>query len=1155
MANLLNATRFKSPTTAASSFNITIPATAAGSKLVCVSGGGAIVTAKLGVGGTNFTKRTVSLNTFEVAAQDIVDAAGGTTTIQITLNGPENVDGMIYEFASGSLGNFISGATQAGGNVNVDSQGQVATNTITTTGASVLFSMFVVADTGIPAAARKFWGLEPLGKQYVNEFVMPDATKTRYWSLVGVSDQLSAGTFAARSSRLVSGAHQLVIWGYENLAPGTPTYANPYANAIAAENSLPGSFSTTWHGPRTNANIAGYTESFSYAPGSTVNFKVDSNNTGFTVEINRFGYYGHVNFGGKRKATVTGTPAVQSAPTIDSFGGTVCAWSTTASWAIPSDATPGIYVYNMRRSDNSSFVAQGIFVVRSTVPGSQNNQVMIATSEMTWQAYNVWGATTDAGNNYTGYTGRSIYGQAPGVAIGARAFAVSFDRPLGTIGANMSSYFWDSEAGLVNFLEGNGYDLAYFGSVDIEKDSTIPAKFKVAVSSGHSEYWTDNMRDGYEDARDAGTSLMFFSSNTALWRVRFDPGDTDRRKMICYKDSHDTTGYDGTTKYDPVSYTGTWRDARTNVGGVNNTFQRPEPGMTGQWFVGNGPFNERLAVTNSFASLPVWRNTRVATGGTISLRGTGGDALAAAGTSLNITLPGGTQAGDLIVAAVVFNGVPGLIADNGMRAIRRVDDGTNQVTILFVGYAASAGGSVTFSWAASVQASIAVSVYGGAVWYDTDASVVADTGGAALHSTRSITNAGPNMWAVCAFADTTTSSSSKTTTWTPGAGLTSRVVAHNAASGTSPWSSAALMDSNGAVSQGAHQYVATAEFANPHAAAGILYISPGTVLASGTLGYEWDYVKRDEPSTPVNLVMLSEQAVPLVNQASNYNGDTYTGTGLYKCGISLYLATSGAFVFNVGTWRYQYGISRFRGGNADTSGTIDVAMQQAVINMIKDMGVAYTTLLDTVANEDATALVDPGTAATAADYGLTLTATTYQQLFDSKRLPTSSNANDSTDYTLGTVFTASTNGAVHGVKWYFPDNLPNDHVVGLLYSWTTDTTGSELARVTFINPQSGWNQALFSSPVNITANTKYVIAVWTYDRYVQVASQFSSAGVTSGDLTAPQDTGSVHNGKRLAGSGSPAYPSGTLSGNGYLADVLFIGGGTVQFEGWGIPIG
>ena len=1157
MANLLNFTRFKSPTTAVSSFNVTIPTTAANSKLVCVAGGGAVITAKLGVGGTNFTKRTQSLSTREVAAQDIVDATGGTTTIEISLNGPENVDGMIFEFASGTLGNFIAGATQTGSSVTRDSDWQMGTQSVTTSGASVLFSMFTVnEDTN--NAARKFWGLEPAGKQFSNEYISPDASKSIYWSMIGVSDQLSAGTFSAKSSRIVGGNYQNVVWAYENLAPGTPTYANPYPNAIAVENSLPGSQSGVWFGATTNSNIAGYTDLLSYNPGDTVNFKVDSNNVGFDVEVFRHGYYGYPSFGAKRKATISGTPTVQPSPTINSYGGAVCAWGTTATWAIPSDATPGVYVYNMRRTDNSSFVAQGIFVVKSPVPGSQQNKVMVATADLTWQAYNVWGARTDSGDGYAGYTGRSIYGTAPTVSISGRAFAVSFDRPIGTVGANPGTYYWESESGLVNFLEGNGYDLAYFTSIDIDKNPVIPSRFKVAVSQGHSEYWTDNMRDAYEDARAANTNVIFLSGNTSLWRVRFDPADTNRRTMICYKDSHDAVGYDSTTKYDPVSYTGTWRDIRTNVGGVNNTVQRPEPALHGQWFIGNAPFSDRVAVTNEHGSSPIWRNTRVATGGTITYRGSATASLTSAATILNFTQHASVQAGDLAIAILVFNSNPGLINNNGYRLIRHATDSANQWTYVFAGYPTNSGAAAgNFSWSNSAVASVAINFYGGAVWWDTDAAVKVDNGGTALHTTRSITNVGPDMWAVCAFGDTTTSGSSKTTTWTAGSGLTHRATAHNAGAGASPWNSASLMDTNGSITVGAHQYSATAEFANTNAAAGILYISPGTTLYAGTIGAEWDYVKRDEPTTPQNLVMLSEQPISVINQMSNYNGDSYAKTSLYKYGLSLFKdSTSNSLVFNAGSWRYQWGISRHRGSQNDISGSVDVAQQQAVLNILKDMGVAHGTLLDTLSNVDATPLVDPGAAATAADYGLTITPTTYQSIFSPSHEPTDSASNsfDGNDYTFGTVFTSSANGQVHGIRWYFPDFLPNDHVVGLLYSWTDNGTGTELARITFTNTQSGWNQATFASPVNITANTKYVAAVWTVDRFVRVNNQFVSAGVTNGDLTAPQHDGGTNNGKLLAAAGSPAYPATTGAGNGYLADVLYTSSGILTFEGWGIPI-
>lgn len=1154
MAQMLHATRFKSPATSVASFNVTIPATAAGSKLVCVAGGGAIIQAKLGVGGTNFTRRTNSLNNREVVAQDIVDSGGGTTTIQITLNGPENVDGMIYEFAAGALGNYIGGAIEAISGITSD--GGVATGTVTTSGAAVLFAMFTLNESVTsPPATNQMFGFEPLGKQYANEFIGTDPTKSLYWTLIGVSDLASAGTYAAKTSGINAGTgQQSCVWAYENLDTGTPTYTNPYANAIAEENSLPGQLQPSWFGPGMASTVAGYTDNMSYAPGDTVNFKVDSFNTAFTVEIYRCGFYGYALFGAKLHATVTGTPASQPSPTVNSYGGTVCGWATTATWAIPADAVPGVYFYNMNRSGTR---AQGIFVVRSTPPGSRANAIMLTTADFTWQAYNFWGATTDTGTSTTGYTGRSLYQAAQVGGIGSRAFAVSYDRPMGTVSSNGTTYFWDSEFALLNFLEGNGYNMAYYAMADLEKDPTIPSKYTVAVSSGHSEYWSDNLRNAYENARDAGTHLFLNTSNTSLWRVRFDPTDSNCRNIICYKDSHDTAGYDGTTKYDPVSYTGTWRDSRMNAGGVNNTVRRPESGMTGQWFIGNGTFEDRLAIPATYASLPIWRNTAAASTPTITVRGTGTANATTPGNGISVSQPSGTQVGDLLVVAVTCTGQANFNYSAPFRLVRLVTStGPGQQTMaLLAGYALVSGSAThDFAWSsATLNASAVLVCYGGAVWEDLDSSLHSDRGGTAAHTTLSIGNNGATRWAVCAFGDNDTTGSQKTTTWTAGSGLTSRAQSDNSSSGSGPWCSTAIMDTGAAVTQGVHQYTATAQFANPQAFAGIFYISPGTPGAARTIGAEWDYVKAEEPSTPANLVRLSSQVLPVRGGAANYNGNSYGDSGLFRYGLTLYQATSGALVFNTGSWRFSCGLSRFRFGLFDNSATgVNALMQQATLNILRDMGVSPTTVLTTTANLNATPLVDPGSAAAPSAYGFPVAASTpvYQNIFG-VTAPALTNENDNADYNLGTVFTAAVGGKIYGMRWHFPGILPDAPVVATLYQWTGESTGTQLATATFRNAQTGWNTVLLGSPVTITAGAKYVAAVYTDSYYVTTAGMFASGSITRADLTAIQDTSAGHNGKFLASAGAPAYPSSTFGSNGYLVDVLFIGEG---FEGWGLPL-
>ncbi len=754
MAQLNNSTLFSSPGNT-NPFTVTIPAVQAGAKLVCVTYGGAILQAD--INGSNFTKRDRSLGNMEVVCQDIV-AGGGETTVTCTLNGPENINGAIFEFAAGSLGAFVDDSTNT---ADPDIQFQADAGSVVTAGPAVIFSAFAAIDP-ITAPTRRWWGLEPLGKVVVNTYSTGLGSQFS-WGQIGVSDVVSAGTYGVYSSRWPGNQYQSGAWAYADTS-GIPTYSNIYPNAIAAENSLPGSSTATWYGAPQNANISGYTDKMSYNPGETVNFKVNSNNVGFNVEINRVGYYGYVLFGAKRKAVVAGIPAVQPAATTNGYGGATCAWSTTATWAIPSDITPGVYIANVRRTDNGNFVSPIIFVVKSPVPTAKADKIMLKTADFTWQAYNLWGAFGDSEG--TGYTGRSIYGQGPaGISNSSlRAYATSYDRPLGIPSNSASTTFEDSEVSMIGFLEGNGYDLAYFSCVDVEKDPTIPSKFKIAMMSGHDEYWTLNMRDAYSNARDQGTNLVFSASNVSLWRVRFAPGDTEKRTMICYKDSLDTTGFDNVTKYDPVQYTGTWRDSRTNVGGVNNPLRRPESELEGQWFIANAGTYPAMVVSDTYKNMPIWRNTTVAALG-----------------------PGGSE-----------------------------------------------------------------------------------------------------------------------------------------------------------------------------------------TLFPGSIGYEFEYVKTDEPTTPKNLVLVQDQSINLVNQMANDNGDSYSGSGAVKFGMSLYYAPSGALVFCTGTWRWAWGINRLRDNLADVNGIVNTTMQQATINIIGDMGIAPAQLMSTVSNNNVTPLIAPGEPFTPERYGISV---------------------------------------------------------------------------------------------------------------------------------------------------------------------------------------
>jgi hypothetical protein len=108
------------------------------------------------------------------------------------------------------------------------------------------------------------------------------------------------------------------------------------------------------------------------------------------------------------------------------------------------------------------------------------------------------------------------------------ATSVSFDRPL----IFTAQGPFDAEYNLVRFLERSGYDVSYQTDVDTHRRPESLLEHRLVVVAGHDEYWTKQMRDAFEAARDAGTNLAFTGSNAAYWQVRYDNGE---RTIVSYK--------------------------------------------------------------------------------------------------------------------------------------------------------------------------------------------------------------------------------------------------------------------------------------------------------------------------------------------------------------------------------------------------------------------------------------------------------------------------------------------------------------------------------------------------------------------------------------------------------------------------------------------
>lgn len=370
-------------------------------------------------------------------------------------------------------------------------------------------------------------------------------------------------------------------------APVFASCAAP-ANAVEAENCLPGSPQSAWDiSPAVgDPTIEGFSTEFSHDAGETITFKIESASA-YRIDIYRLGYYGGL--GGRLVASVNPTGPLAQPPcqTVAASGLIDCGnWSVSATWAIPANAVSGVYVAKLVRlaTGGASHIP---FVVRHD---AGTEKILFMTSDTTWQAYNPWG-------------GNSLYIGQPS---GTGAYKVSYNRPF-TNRINYPTSLFHQEYPMLRWLEANGYDVAYFSNVDNLRRGALIQNHDIFMPVGHQEYWSPAERASVEAARAAGVHLAFFSSVTSLWKTRWENAlnGAAERTLVCYKES----GRGAIDPLDPPTWTGLWRDKHNSPnsdGGV------PESRLTGQSFSADAIRNDTMLVPALFAPLRFWRNTSVA---------------------------------------------------------------------------------------------------------------------------------------------------------------------------------------------------------------------------------------------------------------------------------------------------------------------------------------------------------------------------------------------------------------------------------------------------------------------------------------------------------------------------------------------------------------
>jgi hypothetical protein len=290
--------------------------------------------------------------------------------------------------------------------------------------------------------------------------------------------------------------------------------------SVAQENGHLGTSAWRLPGPAAkvgglaHGTVAGYVAQQATYPGQTERIYVRAPGARFVrIRVFRIGWYG--GRGGREVLVSRRLPAVSQPPCTHRYatGLTECHWRPTLSFAIPSALSSGVYIAKLSARTGQS---DCLFVVRAAAVQPLLAQLPTAT----YEAYNAWGGDSlyPGGADRVGLTGTT------------QGVEVSYQRPYDSVTG--AGQFFARDVAMVRFLERYGDPVSYTTSESVDAVPGQLAGHQALIDFGHSEYWSARQAHAFASARDAGTSLLFFGSDTLAWRVRFGPSQS----LVSYKE-------------------------------------------------------------------------------------------------------------------------------------------------------------------------------------------------------------------------------------------------------------------------------------------------------------------------------------------------------------------------------------------------------------------------------------------------------------------------------------------------------------------------------------------------------------------------------------------------------------------------------------------
>jgi hypothetical protein len=361
--------------------------------------------------------------------------------------------------------------------------------------------------------------------------------------------------------------------GWVALAEGAileaPSCQSSYDNPVIRENcgTDPRTWSAAWqvdrqryaYDPRV---LGAYVSRPSVNKGGALSFYIHAPASpgGVRMDVYRLGFYG--GSGGRLLERVGEFVPAHQPPCLWQNPGAYDAYFTCSTWrvshtlAVPASWVSGIYVAVLTSAARSvaglPYQHHVVFIVRDD---QRHADLLYQHITFTEEAYN------------GSYYGSSLYDARLVAGVKLPVPKVSLDRPDNSFD-NMQAYRY--EFPFVYWLEGRGYDVVYATDLDTHEGLETLTDYRGFILAAHSEYWTKQMYDSVQSARDHGVNLGFFGANSIYTQMRVEDseapigdGSHDRhnRVLVVYRYPYppDVRGK-GDPNPDPALQTIFWRD-------------------------------------------------------------------------------------------------------------------------------------------------------------------------------------------------------------------------------------------------------------------------------------------------------------------------------------------------------------------------------------------------------------------------------------------------------------------------------------------------------------------------------------------------------------------------------------------------------------------